>query len=109
VRERLLLLVAVLALAVGPVAARAHVYAGAAFGADYCTTSDGKAPAPAGVHAEHCQCCTGSTLGPPPAPTLVVFVSSQAPLLAVPADAERVARVDAARPRGPPVVPRTTR
>jgi len=101
-RERLLVLFAALALALGPIAARAHAYAAASLGADVCTTTDGKSPAPGGVHAEHCQCCNGTPLGPPRADAIGSPLSFETPAAAARADAVRVARIAGARPRGPP-------
>lgn len=105
-RARLLGLCAALAvaLAIGPVAARAQAYAAAALGADLCTTPDGKAPASGGAHADHSHCCMGAAFGPPPAPVPAFVLQADAARTAPSVDAVRVARIVAARPRGPPAL-----
>jgi hypothetical protein len=62
--SRLVSLLAALAMAVVPVAARAHLAAAGALGLDLCTTPvDGKAPAGAAL-GEHCECCIGAAAIP---------------------------------------------
>jgi hypothetical protein len=100
---RLVSLVAAAALALAPIAVRAHLAATAALGLYLCTTPvEGKAPAGA-AHGEHCECCASASAAPPPGCTPAVSPPAAVPCLAgADHSTTRAAIIPVPPPRGPP-------